>query len=103
MSERCGYDRPWQGPCTNPKPCEKHADEVCWCGAQATRGCSIASSFVCGNPTCDEHECNWVSHGMTGSPGNAHSPRGREQYKAWVKARQTPTEEPTDTDGEREP
>lgn len=60
----CGYDEPWTGRCTNEKPCAQHGNKKCWkCGEPATYGCSMAWSFVCGNPCCPKHECScWGSH-----------------------------------------
>lgn len=82
----CKFDLAWVGRCNKPSEgdiCEKHLGELCWCGAQATRQCSIASSFVCGRPTCDEHGCNLVAGGLTGSHGFKHSEKGFAQWEAW--------------------
>lgn len=52
----CGFLEAYQGRCRNKKPCQKHQDLTCWkCGEKATRNCPTASSFVCGQPCCNEH------------------------------------------------
>lgn len=93
-SATCGYDRPWQSPCPNPRPCTEHANKRCWCGATATRGCDFESGFVCGNPTCAEHECNWVGQGVFSAKGQPHSERGTVQFAAWKAARSQAIEAP---------
>lgn len=55
---QCGYDKPWAGPCSNPKPCAEHADLKCArCGKKAVRGCDTALQFVCGTPLCKTCGC----------------------------------------------
>jgi hypothetical protein len=41
--------------------------------------------LVCGKPLCDDHECNNVAAGMTGSHGVKHSEKGHEQWLEWRK------------------
>jgi hypothetical protein len=87
MTDTCIYDVPWQGECGNeavsnePPICDKHADKECWCGEQAVKGCSVASSLVCGQPLCETHKCHRTGSGMTGT--THHSKEGREQYMEW--------------------
>jgi hypothetical protein len=93
----CVFDEAWRGKCGKPASgepalCEKHRDAErysCWCGEQAVKECSVASSFVCGRPLCADHGCNKVAGGMTGSVGAKHSERGHAQYEAWKKASET--------------
>jgi len=89
-AEGCIFDRAWQSKCGapaegDPPLCDVHRGKRyrCWCGAQAVKECNIASSLVCGMPTCAEHECASVAGGLTGSHGFKHSKRGHEQYKQW--------------------
>ena len=87
-AELCGFKRAWTSPCNLPKlegeeVCSVHIDKKCWCGGQAVKECSVASSFVCGTPTCADHECHCIAAGLTGSHGHAHSKKGREQYLKW--------------------
>lgn len=63
---QCVFNVAWVGRCKNEAEdgsvvCEKHSKQKCWCGAQATRECSHASSLVCGAPLCADHRCK--SHG----------------------------------------
>ncbi|MCK5558337.1 MAG: hypothetical protein KAJ01_08165 [Candidatus Hydrogenedentes bacterium] len=88
MSERCIFDRCWQGQCEldgtgDPPLCEDHRKGKCWCGAQAVRDCAVASSFVCGAPLCADHKCRNVAGGLTGSPGFKHSDEGHRQWEEW--------------------
>jgi hypothetical protein len=58
---RCEYLIPWVGACGKEAGesgrCEEHAKLRCaGCGAQATRGCDYAASYVCGCPLCDRCE-----------------------------------------------
>ncbi len=58
----CIFDQAWIGLCSNKaltghSVCSDHLGTKCHCGAQATRECSHAGSFVCGRPLCDEHKC----------------------------------------------
>lgn len=84
----CRFDECWVGTCNaevvdGEDFCEKHLGQKCWCGEQATRNCSIACSFVCGAPLCDEHECKCIAGGLTGSHGNKHSEKGYRQWEEW--------------------
>lgn len=85
---RCVYERAYVGQCAheaNGAVCLEHEAKKCWCGAQAVRECSIASSFVCGAPLCADHDCHHTAAGMTGSYGAKHSEKGYEQYRQWLK------------------
>lgn len=87
----CPFDECWQGRCgeklvEDEEFCVRHAKQRCWCGVQAVKNCSIASSLVCGQPTCAEHECHHIAGGMTGSSGVLHSEKGHAQYMAWKEA-----------------
>lgn len=86
--QSCVYDEPYRGKCgndsiagTDPSICEHHSEKECWCGAQAVQGCVAATSFVCGQPLCEEHDCHRKGSGMTGT--TYHSETGREQYEEW--------------------
>ncbi len=83
----CGFRMAWTSPCrrdaTARGVCDLHGKQKCWCGAQARKECSVASSLVCGNPTCDEHECQRVCAGMTGTYGAKHSKKGFAQFHKW--------------------
>lgn len=88
MDKGCPYDEPWIGRCgkdikegTSPHRCGKHDGYDCWCGKPGVRGCSVAVSFVCGRPLCEDHKCNRKGRGMTGDMW--HSKEGRDQYKRW--------------------
>lgn len=61
----CIYDVPWYGKC-NKEPvfdltifyCLEHLQMCGMCKTEkATRGCSMASSLVCGRPLCDTCTC----------------------------------------------
>jgi len=85
---KCRFDECWVGRCKaeaieGSDFCPAHTGQRCWCGAQASRNCDVASSLVCGAPTCDEHECRCVAHGFTGSEGSKHSEKGYKQYQEW--------------------
>ena len=55
MTERCGFDKAWIGPCQNPVPCEEHSDLKCVsCGEKATHTCDETGQFVCGENLCDD-------------------------------------------------
>lgn len=65
MSQECGYNEPWIGPCTHAKPCPLHQDLKCWsCRKPAVRGCSYSVSLVCGVPCCADHD-HFEHHGRT--------------------------------------
>lgn len=59
----CKYDVPYVGECskqaiTNSDYCWEHSRRTCdVCEKQATRGCSVAVSLVCGMPICNN--CNY--------------------------------------------
>ena len=83
----CRFVRAWIGPCGKDAKegefCGDHKRERCWCGNQAYRECEVASSFVCGAPLCEEHECRDIAAGLTGSPEHKHSEVGFQQYEQW--------------------
>lgn len=88
MNNVCKFDRAWVGICGEPTIensdfCEYHSKQKCWCGAQATHECEVASTFVCGARLCPEHDCCYVAHGWTGSEGVKHSERGFQQHEEW--------------------
>ena len=88
-AELCGYRMAYiYQPCMRNRvpgetACEKHLEKKCWCGEQAVKECSIASSFVCGAPLCADHECRNVAGGLTGSHGFKHSEKGHQQFLDW--------------------
>lgn len=91
----CPFDEAWMGRCGKELDkgidfCPKHLGQKCWCGEQAVKNCSMASSLVCGAPTCGEHECAHVSHGMTGSEGMKHNEKGHAQWETWKAEHGTP-------------
>ncbi len=58
----CIFEQAWIGLCSknavaDQVVCSDHLGTKCRCGAQATRECSNAGSFVCGRPLCNEHQC----------------------------------------------
>ena len=101
---RCVFDECWVGRCKadgegDPPLCGSHRGRKCWCGAQAVKNCSVASSFVCGMPTCADHECQAVAYGLTGSHGAKHSKKGHAQWLEWKASRERKEGEPPN-DGE---
>lgn len=52
----CGFLEAWIGHCLEPKPCAKHAAQLCWrCKAAAVSNCAHTGALVCGVPECAEH------------------------------------------------
>lgn len=47
------------------KLCDRHANLRCGCGKHAVELCSAASSFVCGAPTCGDHDGFCPHHAYT--------------------------------------
>jgi hypothetical protein len=54
--ELCDFSIAWVGRCKNRTPCPDHDRERCFlCHGRATGQCDHAGQFVCGTPTCDDH------------------------------------------------
>lgn len=60
--EECPFIMAWVGRCKEDSEpgetyCHNHLEKKCFkCSRQATRDCGHTSQFVCGAPSCDEHQ-----------------------------------------------
>lgn len=61
---KCGFNEAWVGSCKmsavpGELRCEAHLKKKCYkCGEQAVKTCGHTSQFVCGTPTCAQHQCH---------------------------------------------